>query len=198
MNQASLITKPRNLLEEYVMTETLKGESLPVITKNMFHQMNKKDKKTYKKLPQKLTIYRGCHKDEANNPKCQSWTLSKKIARHFAWVHYVADGEYTYDDMKDRVVIKANILKKDVYAYLGFIRDEQECIVNLEGLKDIEIIEKYSPDMLEKLYNDNLIESVTRKFQMGKRGHVTIKDFHGELHSVNILEYLTSHGVKLS
>ncbi len=184
------INKAKNILEEYSMVETLNDEILPKITRNLVHFMPKKDKKVYKKLPQVITIYRGCHKDEAITPKGQSWTLSLKTARHFAWMHYAADDKFKYDDMKDRVVIKATIKKKDVFAYLGLIRDEKECIVNISGLKDITIVEDYDYDNLEYIYYTHLIGSVRRVYDLGERGIVNIKNFYGEITSINISDFL--------
>ena len=184
------ITEPKNILEQYAMTETLYGEKLPVITRNMVHKLNKSDKKAYKSLPQKLTIYRGCHKDEVNNPRCQSWTLSKDIARHFAWVHYVDHEQFSYEDMHDRVVLKATIHKKDIYAYLDEIRGEKECIVNLDGLKNIEIIEEFDISMAEDAYNKNLVGSVKRTYMMGKRGVQGFKSFDQNIVFMDIVDFL--------
>lgn len=185
-----LLTKPKDILQQYAMTDTLNGEKLPEITRNMVHKMCKQDKKSYKKLPQKLTIYRGCHKDEVDNPKCQSWTLSLETARHFAWMHYAADGKFSYDEMKDRVVLKATIAKKDIFAYLELIREEKECIVNLSGLKNVEVIEEYDYDKLEDIYYGHLIKSLLRQHQLGIRGIIQILDFDEHIVSMDIEDFL--------
>ena len=184
------LTTANDVLQEYALTDTVVGEKLPEITRNMVHKMCKQDKKSYKKISQQLTIYRGCHKDEVDNPKCQSWTLSLEVARHFAWIHYAANNTFTYDDMKDRVVLKATIAKKDVFAYLGFIRGEKECVVNLSGLKSVEIIEEYNYDNLKEIYYIHLIKVVKQQYQLGERGNISIKGFDGNITSMDIEDFL--------
>ncbi len=179
-----------NILQQYATTDTLNGEELPEITRNMVHKMDKSDKKSYKKLPQKLTIYRGCHKDEVDSPRCQSWTLSIDTARHFAWMHYAADDKFTYDEMKDRVVLKATIAKKDVFAYLNFIRGEKECVVNLSGLKNVEVMEEYDYNKLEYIYYQHLIKVVKRIYDLGTRGNIMLKGFDGNVVQMDIESFL--------
>ena len=183
-------TTPKDVIQQYVQTDTLSGYKLPEITRNMVHKTGKEDKKTYKKLPQKLTIYRGCHKNEVDSPRCQSWTLSLDTARHFAWVHYAADNKFTYDEMKDRVVLKATIAKKDIYAYLGYFRGESECIVNLSGLKNVEIIEEYNSDKLKEIYYNHLIKKMSRQYDNGIRGKVDLKMFEGNGLGIDIEDFL--------
>ncbi len=185
------LKKARNIVEEYSMVNTLKGEKLPTITQNVVHKICKADKKRYKKLPQEITIYRGCHKDEYSNPTGQSWTLSKDTARHFAWLYYTADEKFTFDDMKDRVLLKATISKKDVFAFLQDIRYEEECIVNPSGLKNIEIVEGYEFSNLEAYFNKFLIKKTKYSFRDGIKGTVGIKNFRREVVSIDIEKFLS-------
>lgn len=84
--------------------------------------MNEEELEKYKKLPQKVTIYRGVTDYNRDNDKALSWTLSKKKAEWFA---------HRFDEDGD--VIKKEVDKKDIYAYFNS-RDEDEVIVDYNVL----------------------------------------------------------------
>lgn len=80
--------------------------------------MNEEELEKYKKLPQKITVYRGVTDHNRDNDKALSWTLSKKKAEWFA---------HRFDEEGD--VIEKEIDKKDIYAYFNS-RNEDEVIVD--------------------------------------------------------------------
>lgn len=80
--------------------------------------MNEEELEKYKKLPQKVTIYRGVTDHNRDNDKVLSWTLSKKQAEWFA---------HRFDEDGD--VIEKEVDRKYIYAYFNS-RDEDEVIVD--------------------------------------------------------------------
>ncbi len=133
----------KTTLERYEMTNKIIGESMPYIEECLCHEMSLKDKRTYDKLPNEVTIYRGAHIGEHLGHVGQSWSLDKNVAGFFAWVHYAA--ALSPKNLKDRVILKAKILKEHIYAYTSQ-RKEAECIVNEDALEDMEIYQEFSEE----------------------------------------------------
>jgi hypothetical protein len=78
-------------------------------------------------LDEEVIIYRGTNIDEFNSKVfSQAWTLDKKIAQQFAFVHYVGQPNYINTS---RVIIKAKINKNDIYFYDKSLM-EQEVVIN--------------------------------------------------------------------
>lgn len=66
-------------------------------------------------LEQTVTVYRGTSIDEYKSGRFgQSWTISKKIAEDFAFVHYSSQQDYRN---QERVVIKSEISKNIILHY---------------------------------------------------------------------------------
>ncbi len=64
------------------------------------------------KLPEIITIYRGCCVDEYDNQSFgQAWTTDIEIAKTFAYIHY---SNQSWFDKRNRIVCQANIANKDV------------------------------------------------------------------------------------
>jgi len=92
-------------------------------------------------LSEIVTIYRGTSEDEFNsNQFNQAWSLSKKIAESFAFIHYQNKPNYINTI---RVICKAKIYKRDIYYYRkGHF--EKEIIINSSKLitNTIKIIDR--------------------------------------------------------
>lgn len=83
---------------------------------------DKKTKKFYDELPNVVTLYRGCTKDEVDSGIYGiSWTTDKKVAEFFA-------KEYIRRDTRNGVVMEIHISKSDICAVL-LDRDESEVIL---------------------------------------------------------------------
>lgn len=92
-------------------------------------------------LEEEIIVYRGTSLDEFNSGKfSQSWTLSEEVASDFAFKHYRQQPSFV-NTM--RVVVEANLNKKDIYFYNKAL-DEQEVIINSSKLivGSIKIIKK--------------------------------------------------------
>lgn len=88
------------------------------------------DYQKYKKLPEKMTVYRGVA--VGRNPSGLSWTDNKKVADWFSH-RFDVKNETGY-------VQKAEISKDNVLAYFS-TRNEDEIVVNTHAIKDkIQII----------------------------------------------------------
>ena len=92
-------------------------------TANKIDLMDDEELDLYNKLPEEVTIYRGTH-DSANS-NALSWTLDYDIARWFAT---------RFDN--DGYVLKANINKKDIFAFFNS-RRENEIVINYKKIKDL-------------------------------------------------------------
>ncbi len=78
-------------------------------------------------LNEEVIIYRGTNINEFNSKIfSQAWTLNKKIAQDFAFVHYVGQPNYINTL---RVVIKAKVSKNDIYFHDSSLL-EQEVVIN--------------------------------------------------------------------
>ncbi|WP_155859849.1 hypothetical protein [Acinetobacter terrae] len=85
-------------------------------------------------LPNDLTIYRGCSKNEYKNKKFkQSWSLEKSVAESFAYEHYK---DQDWFNINDRCVVEAQISKKSVYYYRNSSY-ENEVVVNVSKLRNV-------------------------------------------------------------
>ncbi len=92
-------------------------------------------------LNNEVIIYRGTSEDEYTSKKYgQSWTLSKKIADDFAFVHYSGQTDY---ENTTRVTIKTKIKKESIY-YYNKDDDEKEIIVDERKIivNSSEVVEK--------------------------------------------------------
>ena len=89
---------------------------------NWLDYCTKKQQKFFDSLPQYVTIYRGCTKDEVDSEDYGiSWTTDKKVAEFFA-------KEYIRRDTKNGVVIESTIPKADIFGVM-LNRNESEVIV---------------------------------------------------------------------
>ena len=121
-----------NILDRYLMTNKLLGESMPFIKKSVRKYMREEDIDFFDNLPDTITIYRGTSVSEAIGSILdigQSWTLELKVAEFFADTHCAHYSE-------DRCIMKAIIPKEFIFAYTNE-REEKECIVNYVKLQDI-------------------------------------------------------------
>lgn len=89
--------------------------------------MNKRERATLAKLPEVLTIYRGC--GHPKGIKSFSWTLDKSRANFFS--EYACGSRRKFHGMSESVptIATAQCKKRDVIAYLNG-RQEREVIVN--------------------------------------------------------------------
>lgn len=93
------------------------------------------------KLEKEVVIYRGMSIDEHSFKRYgQSWTLDEKIAKSFAFQHYI--GQPDYQDTI-RIVAKTKI-KKDHIFYYDEKNQEQEVIIDARMLdpNKVEIIDR--------------------------------------------------------
>lgn len=72
--------------------------------------MNRQELLYYQNLPKRVTIYRGCHRGEYDDPESMfglSWTTEQKVAEFFAFrgrTHLVEDGRvYSIDVNKEEI-----------------------------------------------------------------------------------------------
>ena len=78
--------------------------------------MNARERRAYDKLPEEVTIYRGCDRKRLDG---MSWSLKRKVAERFPFL--------TRYKAEDPVLITATVLKSDVLAvFLG--RKEWEIV----------------------------------------------------------------------
>ena len=127
-----------NILDRYIQTNKLMGESMPHISKSLREYMSIEDIEVLDSLPEITTIYRGTSIKEATGDIYdigQSWTLDIKIAEFFAYTH-------THQNT-DRCVMTATIKKEFIFAYVGN-RSESECVVNYTKLENISYSESES------------------------------------------------------
>ena len=87
--------------------------------------MQENDKEEFNKLPNEITVYRGLTTFNSDNIKALSWTLDENKAKWFA-TRFSQNGK----------VYKANINKKDVFAYIN-LRNEKEIILDYRKLENI-------------------------------------------------------------
>lgn len=85
-------------------------------------------RRAYDRLPEKLTIFRGCSRDRVYGI---SWTRSRKIAKSFAEGHRGIR-------VPNPVVVTAMVDKSDVF-FMRHSRRERECLVAPEGLQIVSI-----------------------------------------------------------
>jgi hypothetical protein len=91
--------------------------------------MTQKERNFLAKLPNTITIYRGCSKNEGNSEKYRfSWTLDKKVAEFFAYKYLnpVIDGKHVRP-IEDYTVVEKTIDKSQAIAYFNG-RKESEII----------------------------------------------------------------------
>lgn len=91
--------------------------------------MNANERRYFSKLPEKLTIYRGCSKHEATSGNLRfSWTIKRKVAEFFAFDYRnsLIDGKYSRPK-EHFTVIERTIDKSEAIAYFGG-RKEAEII----------------------------------------------------------------------
>ncbi len=101
-------------------------------------------------LDNEITIYRGTSKEEFISGKFgQSWSINKKVAFEFAYVHYKSHENYLGTS---RVLLETKVKKELIY-YFDKNGREQEVIVDSKKLlfDKIEILE-------EKLLSNEVIE----------------------------------------
>jgi len=89
------------------------------------YMMQENDKEEFNKLPNEITVYRGLTTFNSDNIKALSWTLDENKAKWFA-TRFSQNGK----------VYKANINKKDVFAYIN-LRSEKEIILDYRKLENI-------------------------------------------------------------
>ena len=132
----------------YIEAETCEWFPLP-----FFSQPIEKYRKKLVDMDTILTIYRGTHIDEFKSGKIrQSWSIDSAIACRFAF-NSCRDSSEQFD-IKNRVVLQANIHKNDVFLYLDDDLDgEKECIIDVTKiLKDsMSVFVKY-----HKTHDDNI------------------------------------------
>lgn len=87
--------------------------------------MSEEELEAFRNFPDELTVYRGVNQLSQKNVRAFSWTLSPEVAERFA-------NRFQTDD---RIIYRANINKKDVFAY--FAGGEAEIIVNPSKLKKV-------------------------------------------------------------
>ena len=127
-----------NLLDRYILTNPLIGESLPFIGKSLKEFMQKEDIIFLESLDDIVTIYRGTSLKEFCSPFYelgQSWTLSKRVASFFAFSYG------NKKDISDRCVMSATIKKEFILGYISE-REEYECIIDIVGLKNTELLKE--------------------------------------------------------
>ncbi len=116
---AFIAFKERGLLGLYEAREAEGWYPVVVITKNI---------PSGDSLDNIVTIYRGTSKSEYESNKYgQSWSISKKVAHGFAFVHYNR-GQKIHENTP-RVILQSTIRKEDVY-YSDIDGTEKELIIN--------------------------------------------------------------------
>ena len=95
------------------------------ICDSMNYLMSEEELEAFRNFPDELTVYRGVNQLSQKNVRAFSWTLSPEVAERFA-------NRFQTDD---RIIYRANINKKDVFAY--FAGGEAEIIVNPSKLKKV-------------------------------------------------------------
>ncbi|QSZ41353.1 hypothetical protein GJV85_04275 [Sulfurimonas aquatica] len=119
------------ILDRYIMSNKLIGESMPHITKSLREYMSIKDIELLESLLETVTIYRATSILEAKgdiNDIGQSWTLDIKITQFFAYKNIHQE--------TDRCVMTSTIKKEFIFAYIGE-REESGCVVNYTKLENI-------------------------------------------------------------
>ena len=150
-----------NILEQYQLTNHMMNEKCPFIEESVYKYMEPEDQLYYDKLPENITIFRGCRSTENSRlePYGQSWTTSLKVASFFAhevshndkYRHFIEEEDYDYDDegnpceieYSDMVVLTVIIPKKYILGYTNS-RKEFEVIV------DISFFETTKPILLKE------------------------------------------------
>ncbi len=96
---------------------------------------SKNDSKYFKTLPKSLVIYRGVAGKVFDDAKSGiSWTLKVDVAETFAKYNF------EYYNSNSAMILKADILKKDIIAYIDDAgRNEAEIIISPEKLMNIRI-----------------------------------------------------------
>ena len=88
------------------------------------------------KLPERITIYRGTSLSEYESGIfSQSWSLSKDVAKKFAFRHYTRQRMFS-DTL--RVVIKTEISKSEIFYYSD--DNEEEVVINSQNINKEQII----------------------------------------------------------
>ncbi len=85
--------------------------------------MDKRERNALHKMPDIVTLYRGCSKNELNEEEGNtlgiSWTTNREVAEFFAF-------RFGYDENRPRVVVSCEVPKGEILAYFG--EPEFECI----------------------------------------------------------------------
>jgi len=91
--------------------------------------MDEEERKFFNNLPDKVTIYRGCSKEEIKSGKFRiSWTLDRKVAEFFAFKYINMNHEKSLEKDKSLYdIIEKNVDKKDLLCYFGS-RNEAEVL----------------------------------------------------------------------
>ena len=123
------------------------------------YYMNSKEIEYYNSMPEKVTIYRGTSKNEWQSGKLSpSWTddLDKAIG-------FALHGDGYEDDKSERIVIKAEISKKDIKAvfHQGFaLVAVREIVFYYHGENNIEIVyetKNYDPNIRYFSYKQRVL-----------------------------------------
>jgi hypothetical protein len=97
-------------------------------------------------LPEKITLYRGTSIDEYDSKSYgQSWSLSKKVAKEFAYKYY--SDEWKRKSLKlDRIVLKMIVNRKHVLFYeKDSLPNEEEVIIDSKSYNnEAEVIDRKS------------------------------------------------------
>lgn len=91
--------------------------------------MDEEEREFFNNLPDEVTIYRGCTKEEIKSGKFRmSWTLDRKIAEFFAYEYINFSIENSLDKDKSMYdVVEKTVNKKDLLCYFGD-RNEAEVL----------------------------------------------------------------------
>lgn len=88
-------------------------------------------------IEEPIKIFRGTSLEEYDSQNFgQSWSLNKKVAEEFAFVHYKSQPDY---QNTERVVLEVNINKDRIFYYEKDGR-EQEVIIDINQLNDVNIV----------------------------------------------------------
>ncbi len=139
-----------DILAEYTLHSLYNKQRYSYIGESLFRFMSPEDQETYNNFPDEITVYRGASTRAIESPGKigQSWTTDIAMARRFAWeLTNAVIG--SVEDLEKRVVLQATIEKRDIYGYTSG-RNESECIVEIDNLQDVKIIERCSKERLEK------------------------------------------------
>lgn len=85
------------------------------------HLMDDAERELFNNLPDEVTIYRGCTKQEIKSGKYRmSWTLDRKTAEFFAFEYVNLERENSLEKDKSLYdVVEKTVSKKDLLCYFG-------------------------------------------------------------------------------